>query len=409
MLIKCPECNESISDKAISCPHCGFPIVDNSKSYPQKTTEKKSRKKKRLPNGFGQITKVKGNLRNPYRAMVTVGKTEEGKPICKLLKPKSYFKTYNDAYAALVEYNKNPYSLSSEITCKELFEKWIEEYSKTVTVSSERNIRNAWLYCEELYDLPVAAIRIRHIKKVLDEGTNSHTGSSASRSTKGRIKILWNMLLDYAVEYELVDRNYARMFTVKARGPAKASHISYSDDEMRILWRNKENEIASMILIQCYMGWRPQELCDILMENVNIEEWFIIGGMKTQAGEKRIVYVLPAIQGLVMKWYSKAKELNSKYLFNIPSRSGVVGHLTYSMYRQRFNTTIKALKISSEHRSHDCRKHFITMAKKVNMDEYAIKKIVGHAISDITEKIYTDRDPDWLYNEMYKLVGITYE
>lgn len=25
-LIKCPECNESVSEKANSCPHCGYPL-----------------------------------------------------------------------------------------------------------------------------------------------------------------------------------------------------------------------------------------------------------------------------------------------------------------------------------------------------------------------------------------------
>ena len=28
-LIKCPECNKEISDKAKSCPYCGFPINNN--------------------------------------------------------------------------------------------------------------------------------------------------------------------------------------------------------------------------------------------------------------------------------------------------------------------------------------------------------------------------------------------
>lgn len=66
----------------------------------------------RLPNGFGQISELKGrNLRNPFRAMVTVGTDESGRPICRTLKPKGYFKTYNEAYAALVEYNRNPYDL----------------------------------------------------------------------------------------------------------------------------------------------------------------------------------------------------------------------------------------------------------------------------------------------------------
>lgn len=44
----------------------------------------------RLPNGFGQISKLKNQrLRKPYRAMVTVGKTDTGRPICKLLKPEA--------------------------------------------------------------------------------------------------------------------------------------------------------------------------------------------------------------------------------------------------------------------------------------------------------------------------------
>ncbi|MEQ2827819.1 MAG: zinc-ribbon domain-containing protein [Anaerobutyricum hallii] len=25
-LIKCPECELQVSDKALSCPHCGFPL-----------------------------------------------------------------------------------------------------------------------------------------------------------------------------------------------------------------------------------------------------------------------------------------------------------------------------------------------------------------------------------------------
>ncbi len=26
-LIKCPECKNQVSDKAVTCPHCGFPIA----------------------------------------------------------------------------------------------------------------------------------------------------------------------------------------------------------------------------------------------------------------------------------------------------------------------------------------------------------------------------------------------
>ena len=43
------------------------------------------------------------------------------------------------------------------------------------------------------------------------------------------------------------------------------------------------------------------------------------------------------------------------------------------------------------------------MAKKATVDEYAIKYIVGHAVNDLTEKVYTQRDIQWLKSEIEKI------
>lgn len=87
----------------------------------------------KLPNGFGSITEIKNkNLRNRFRVRITVGKTQEGKPIIKLLKPKAFFKTYNEAYEALVKYHENPYDIDKFISVKELYEKWSKKYFKTL-------------------------------------------------------------------------------------------------------------------------------------------------------------------------------------------------------------------------------------------------------------------------------------
>ena len=54
MLIQCPECALQASDKASACPHCGYPL----QGQPVKNEKRKYNKRKRLPNGFGQITKL---------------------------------------------------------------------------------------------------------------------------------------------------------------------------------------------------------------------------------------------------------------------------------------------------------------------------------------------------------------
>lgn len=410
MLIKCPECGLQASDKALSCPHCGLPFQQDVKPK----QPRKYNKRRRLPNGFGQITEIKNrNLRNPFRAMVTIGKTDTGRPICKPLKPVAFFSTYNEAYAALVEYNKNPYDLESSITVKELYEKWTDEYFKTISDSAIRSITAAWAYCSVLYGMRVVDVRARHIKGCMEDGTAVVRGKTkpASPNTKARIKSMFNLLLDYAVEYEIVDRNYGRTFDVpseiiKEQKKNKKEHISFSEDEMQILWdRVDEVPYADAVLIQCYSGWRPQELVVIKLENVNLEKWCFEGGMKSDAGTDRIVPIHSRIRHLVEKKYKEALALGSPNLINTvdPRTHRDTVTLTYDKYRKRFNKLRDELKLNPHHRAHDPRMQFITMAKKYSVDEYAIKNMVGHAINDVTEKVYTKRDLEWLRSEMEKI------
>ncbi len=78
-------------------------------------------------------------------------------------------------------------------------------------------------------------------------------------------------------------------------------------------------------------------------------------------------------------------------------------NLTYRIYATQFKKIIDELKLNSEHKPHDGRKQFVTMAKKYKVDDFAIKYMAGHKIVDITESIYTDRDENWLKTEIEKI------
>ena len=43
------------------------------------------------------------------------------------------------------------------------------------------------------------------------------------------------------------------------------------------------------------------------------------------------------------------------------------------------------------------------VSEKANVNEYALKRLVGHHISDITENVYTDRPISWLREEIEKI------
>lgn len=411
MLTKCPECELQISDKAISCPHCGYPLQPNI----IRRKNKRRGKRRRLPNGFGQISEIKNqNLRKPWRAMVTVGKSSTGRPICKPLKPDAFFATYNDAYAALVEYNKNPYDLEDSISVEQLYERWTNEYFKTLkSNSSMRTITAAWAYCSSVYNMRARDIRARHIKGCMDDGVAIIKGEERrpSAGIKSRIKSMFNIMLDYALEYEIVEKNYARTFNVsddiiKEKEQAKRGHIPFTDSEIQTLWDNVYNvQYVDIILIQCYSGWRPQELGLLELKNIDLENWTFTGGMKTEAGTNRIVPIHNKIRPLVLRKYKEAKDLGSEYLINCidatTHRSNI--KFTYDKYQKRFMKIRDILNLNPQHRAHDGRMHFITTAKKYNVDEYAIKYMVGHSISDMTERVYTKRDITWLSSEIEKI------
>ena len=389
MLIKCPECELQVSDKALSCPHCGYPL--------KKSQSRISSRKKRLPNGFGQITELKNkNLRAPYRAMVSVGKNENGRPICKLLKPQAYFKTYNEAYAALVEYNKNPYQFDKEMTLSDLFEKWFQTYKASgKSDSAVKIIKAAWNYCSPIKDMVVQEIKPFHVKGLLESENIKDT-------MVVRVQHLLTTLFDYAMQYELVDKNVAKIAKPTAKKHTTKSHASFTDDEMTLLWNNSSDPIVRMILVQCYTGFRPSELLNIRVDKVDLDNLTITEGMKTEAGKDRIVPIHPRILPLIKEEYNRSVQSGSGTLFFIESKDSIKP-IAYSNYVIWFAKACSSIGLNSEHRPHDPRKQFVTMAKKYNVDEYAIKRIVGHAIKDLTERVYTDRDVNWIAEEIKKI------
>ena len=395
MLITCPECELPVSDKALSCPHCGNPMKA------QTTTRQTTRKKRmRLPNGFGQISEIKGgNLRNRYRAMVTIGKTEEGKPICKILKPQGYFRTYNEAYAALVKYHKDPYDLDDSATMDELHSLWVKKHYPTLTGKSLKySYDKAWARCSLVHKMRVVDVRPRHLKACIDV--------APTPNTKKLMKIMLNVLYDFFVEEEYVSQNYARAFhldkSVSQQADAeRKSHISFSREELDKLWDGVGRiSYVDAILIQTYMGWRPGELCLLRIEDVNLEKGFIVGGIKTKAGKRRLVPIHECIRTFVERRLEEAEFHKKEHLINCLDSSD--GIMTYSKYHVRFHAALKGVGIAG-HQPHDPRKTFVTMCKNANVDEYALKRMVGHSIKDITESVYTERTVEWLATEISKI------
>lgn len=372
----------------------------------------------RRSNGEGSISY--DSRRKRYRAKVTVGwdfdeETGKTKQIIKNLG--SNFKTKGEAAAALAEYLKNPYDLANkDITFSQLYEVWFNEFIKDHE-SHRYRIKSAYKYCRAVYDKKFRELSILDMKNCIYKGTaiavrGKYKGQErpASPSTKESIKYIFNHMFSYAIEARIVDRNYAREFSLdkrvfKEKEENHKERVPFSEDEMKKLWSSIEYvPFADMIVYACYSGWRPGELVTLKVEDVDLEQGFVKGGIKTAAGKNRLVPIHPLVKKIVEKYYNEAVSVRSEYLFNDVSKKKGIG-LSYDQYLSRFNNVIATLKFSTEFTPHCTRHTFITKAKSrnVNMNDTILKLIVGHEIDDITEQVYTHRNLDDLKEEMLKI------
>lgn len=367
-------------------------------------------------NGYGSITKMRDkNRRRPYRVRITIGwELGEDKAIQKV-KTLGCFKSLKEAEEALAEFNKCPYDLThKEMTFEDIYNVWSEEYfNKLKKISSERTIKSAYSYCSGLYKMRMRDIRSHHLKDCMDKGyviptVGKDKGKKrfATANTKARIKSLFNLMFDYAYEHEVVDRNYARAFKIsedilEEKKQEQKPRIPFSNEEIEKLWDNVDKvKFVDMILIEIYTGFRPQELAILELKNVDIENGWIMGGLKTKAGIDRYVPIHPLIKDLVVNRYNDAKELGSEYLFNdLEGQQGT--YMTYDKYRKRFDKAMMRLGMS--HRPHETRHTFVSLCKDYGVDEYSLKKIVGHSTGDITEFVYTHQAKAKLAEEIRKV------
>lgn len=340
----------------------------------------KNRKYMKLPNGFGSIEFLPGNRRKPYRARITVGWDENGKQIRKTL---GYYETWLKAFQALAEYNKNPYDIDAKnITLKELYDKYSKEKFPTITDGTIKNYENWIKKCKNLYDTPFADIKTAHIKEIINNLDED------KYSVKNGIKTLFNQLYKYALENEMPVENRSTYIKTAQKEQDTIVRVVFSENEIAKMWKKYDKiPYLDTVLILIYTGMRVGELLEIKTEDVHIEERYMTGGIKTEAGKHRIIPIHRRILPLVKKWYDGAINKNSKYL--IYNSAG--GRMDYkNSYYSRWNRMMD--EIGFVHTPHDTRHTFETRIDRTPANKTSIKKILGHKIKDITNGVYNHKD-----------------
>lgn len=327
----------------------------------------------RLPNGYGSVYKLSGKRRNPFIARVTVGWTDEGKQSLKTI---GFYHTRQEGLNALAEYNSSPYDLDKgKITFSEIFDKWSIEHFPKVSENATVNYNVAYKYCSLLYNMRFVDIRKSHLQAVVDN-------SGKAYPTRKLIKTLLNQLYKYAIENDIVEKQYSHFVDI-GKNEGKLNRTPFNKEEIQQLFDNDTFDFVDTILIMIYSGMRIGELLTLENKNIFLDKRYMIGGIKTEAGKNRIIPINKKIEKYIRKYYNT----NNQYL--ITNFKGQ--QMKYSNYRrEKFDNIME--KLNMDHNPHDCRHTFATLMDRAGANKLSTKRIIGHASPDLIDKVYTHKD-----------------
>lgn len=326
----------------------------------------------RLPNGYGGIVKLSGKRRKPYAVRITTEYTDNGGQKYKYL---DYFATRREALACLEEYNKNPYNVDDrKILFSDLYKKWGEWRYKGEEIIN--TYKSAYKWSEPLHNRVFVDLRADDIQDVIDKCEKGY-------STKKNIRILCSLMYQYAIRNEIATVNYAKMTKLPPEEESRI-HTPFSDKEIETLWKHTDDPGVCIALILIYTGMRPTELAKIRTENVNIEERYLMGGIKTKSGKNRLIPIAEKIVPLITKLYNP----ESEYLVMDPDDGKPVRN--YDRLRDHFWQRSEVLK-PMNHLLHDGRHTCATRLDNAEVNDKVVKLILGHKSKDVTKRVYTHK------------------
>lgn len=373
----CKKCKKEIPDGSLFCNHCG---------RKQTVTAAKHRKR---AHGTGTIRKDT-RYKNPYIAIAPSSTNGAGR---------TYIGSYPDmksAQAALDDFIRNGRPQLYGATLVDVYRLWSDIHFREIR--RPEIMRSMWKWFSPLYDVRMADLRTAHFQEIINK--------AKTESTADKLKSLAVMLCRYALENDIVSKNYAEF--VRIPRFEKNEKVIFSPEQISILWQHTDDIRVQAILTMIYMGFRLGEIVSLTADNVHLDEGYVVGGIKTRAGIDRVIPLppnIPEIRAFFAGWLESCQD-------------GYIIPVNEKNFRDRwFYPALRELniiecefinrhwKFPDKHHltPHSTRHTFASLSSSAGMRPENLQKIIGHADYSTTADIYIHKDISELIDEMSKL------
>lgn len=362
----CIKCKKEIPDESSFCNFCG------KKQF----TTRPIKKAKKRANGTGSVYKLSGKRTRPWMAVITSYENNIRKNITI-----GYYTTEKEALTTLQNIDNQSIPSDFNSTLEEIYNIWSKTHYKELSSQSVEGYTAAWKHLSACHKKKIRDIKTDDFQHQIDRLVKANK----SRSTCDKVRILANQLCKFALERDIVSKNYAQF--LKVPKISKKEKEIFSPNEIQILWEHKQDIVAQIILTLIYSGMRIGEIFSIETKNIFLNEQYMIGGEKTEAGINRIIPIHDLILPFIEKWYNK----ENKYLLI----NTIGGKINVRNFREReyypYLAEVGITLSPEDHRlTPHCTRHtFASRMVQANAKPELLQKIIGHENYETTVDVYT--------------------
>lgn len=357
----CTKCGRGVPQAARFCPWCG-----------RKDPERhRIRNPKRRGNGTGSVWR--DGSTGKWTAQITLG-YEEGN---RRTRTKTGFRTKKEALEALPGLSglrTDVRDMTVAAIWAAMSPKWLDSLSPGKADHYQRAYKR------------LSALWRADIRHLITEDWQTVIDALPGRyDPKKEAKIVVSKLYQYAMAQGWVTVNMADYIRLPGQNESKKDR--FTAEELAALWADWEGGYtwAAYVLIMCYVGLRPGELRQIRLEDIHLDELYMVGGIKTEAGKRRCM-AFPAFLQPVLE---QAMERGSR---------GKLLAINEQRFYDEYDAALAhAGIVRTEQRKmapHCCRHTFVSLASDSGIPIATVQKMAGHTDISVTAGYYHSHDPE---------------